>query len=134
VVREYTVPSDGQKEVFFRNLYSTLLDPYTTSPAYFCSIRMPIPVKWYVELQLFLIAAAWDSFGVLYSPSLPRIGSNDAIHQATCQAEEYLQYAITHVALLAVKMLAWFWGMKSIFEEYTPEQLLPRAKNGIKGD
>ncbi|KAG4427174.1 hypothetical protein IFR05_017343, partial [Cadophora sp. M221] len=55
VVREWTQPSDGQKEIFFRNLSGII--SYSSSTRKWYS-------DWYVMLQLWILFAAMDNWPV----------------------------------------------------------------------
>ena len=106
VVEESTDPADGQKELFFRNLSSALLD-MTAIPS-----RAPpplgVPLGWWVNLQLLVIFKAFDNYPVL-RPGL--VGT-------------FPTYSVLNTAAVLGLLL----GVRAAYEEYTPANRLSKEK------
>lgn len=102
IVREFTDPSDGQKEIFFRNLNSVIGDS-----------KMFIGARgWLLSLQLFMIFNQMDNFPVLLSFEwLPLIGGS-------------IETLFTHIVLMGSVVLGGLMGFKGVYEEYTPSRLM----------
>jgi quercetin dioxygenase-like cupin family protein len=102
VVKEWTDPADGQKEVFFRNLSSVILDCTKAGP----------PNEWWLTLQLFVVFWGLDNYPVFVALSwLPFIGP-------------MLEWALTHFLLFVAMLAGKLVGLKSAYGEYTPGKLL----------
>ncbi|KAI9850771.1 MAG: hypothetical protein M1838_005104 [Thelocarpon superellum] len=96
VVKEWTTPMDGQKEVFFRNLASVLLEP---------NLDGTFGKPW-LMLQLLVIFHGHDNYPVF--------------------VDGFAAYWITHVVLALAALLGLLLGFKPIYEEYTPKPLADR--------
>ena len=98
VVEEWTDPADGDKELFFRNLCSSIQD-MTANPS-----RAPpplgLPLDWWIWWQLLLIFREFDNYPVLHY----RIGSG----------------LTTYIVLGLAHLLGGIVGLKSWYKEYTP--------------
>jgi len=103
IVREWTDPIDGQKEIFFRNLNSAILDASATGPL----------SEFWLTLQLFMISAALDNYPVLWSgpKSLRFVGRE-------------IEWVVTHVVLFVAVVLGRALGLRAVWDEYTPVSLL----------
>jgi quercetin dioxygenase-like cupin family protein len=112
VVKEWTDPVDGEKEIFFRNLSSVIVDCTKTGP----------PVEWWLTWQLFVVFWGLDNYPVILDLSwVPLIGLR-------------LEWALTHIILLAAVLAGKIGGLKSVYEEYTPSKSLAGpAKGGSAG-
>ena len=99
IVEEWTDPADGQKELFFRNLCSALLD-MTVTPS---KVPAPswLPFGWWITLQLFLIFREYDNYPLLYTG----VASRPA----------------TYLALFAAAIFGQLLGLQSRYDEYTPD-------------
>jgi quercetin dioxygenase-like cupin family protein len=98
IVKEWTDPEDGEKEVFFRNLSSVIED----------ATKDRKPNEWSLTHQLFVIFRALDNFPVLVDLSyVPVVGKG-------------LEWAITHFVLGYAVLLGLVLGWKSVYPEYTP--------------
>jgi quercetin dioxygenase-like cupin family protein len=98
IVKEWTDPEDGEKEVFFRNLSSVIED----------ATRNGKPNEWSLTPQLFVIFRALDNFPVLVDLGyVPVVGKG-------------LEWAITHFVLGYALLLGLVLGWKSVYPEYTP--------------
>lgn len=123
IVQEWTDPGDGEKETFFRNLSSVIEQETKTGP----------PKEWWLTWQLFVIFWGLDNWPVLLSSgdipilggTLERLGLNG-----------WFEWGVSHVVLWAAALLGWVLGLKSVYEEYTPERLLRGRKRSSekKGD
>ena len=106
VVQEWTEPVDGEKEIFFRNLNSVIVDERGRGEA----------EGWWLMLQLWMVMAGVGDFPVLLT-GLPR------------RVESW----VTHVGLWdAVSLGGRWWGVGSVYEEYTHARML-EERNGRQG-
>ena len=107
VVEESTYPGDGQKELFFRNFSSALLD-MTSTPS-----RAPpplgLPLGWWINLQLFVIFKAFDNYPVLASGIAGTI--------------------LTYSALYGAAAIGSLLGVTATYNEYTPTDRLSKKKD-----
>ncbi len=104
VVREWTDPADGQKEVFFRMLNSFLVEPAPEG------LHSTPCLRWVVErvvvpLQVWVVFAAWDNWPVL-------VGRG------------WIGWVITHVVLRVASVLGGLVGLRSVYGEYVNEELM----------
>ena len=106
VMEEWTDPADGEKELFFRNLCSSLLD-MTASPS-----RAPPPfwlsLDWWITLQLLLIFREFDNYPLFYSGITSRLAT-------------YLILPLAH-------LLGLMLGLRARYSNYTPEVAAKKAK------
>jgi quercetin dioxygenase-like cupin family protein len=112
VVKEWTDPADGQKEIFFRNLSSVILDCTKDGP----------PNEWWLTWQLFVVFWGLDNYPVFLNLVwLPLIGT-------------MLEWALTHVLLFAAVLTGKIIGLKSAYGEYTPNKFLasPAAEKAAR--
>lgn len=101
-MKEWTDPADGQKEVFFRNLSSVILDCTKDGP----------PSEWWLTWQLFVVFWGLDNYPVFVALAwLPFIG-------------RMLEWALTHIVLFAAVLAGKLVGLKSAYGEYTPSKLV----------
>ena len=107
VVEEWTDPADGEKELFFRNLCSALLD-MTSFPS-----RAPPPtwlsVDWWILLQLFLIFREFDNYPLLYYGVTSRLA--------------------TYLILRIAQIFGLILGLRGHYNEYTPEKARVKGKH-----
>ncbi|OAL39045.1 hypothetical protein AYO20_01796 [Fonsecaea nubica] len=121
VVREWTMPRDGQKEIFFRMLNSFLTEAHPsslyTSPAMIPRWVTKWVEHWIVALQLFCIFDSWDNWPVL-------IGNDNG----------WLSWAVTHLVLRVASAIAFVLGLRGTYSAYVNDELLQRASqdNGPK--
>jgi hypothetical protein len=109
VVKEWTDPADGQKEVFFRNLSSVIQD--------WVSAEGP-KREWWLEWQLFVVFWGLDNWPVILRfGGIPIIGS-------------LLEWVITHVVMGLAVLVGRVIGLRSIYEEYTPRRLSEKRREG----
>ena len=106
VVQEWTFPPDGEKEVFFRNLNSIILDAEKTLP--WSTFRM----DWWIEWQIMSLCHGMDNFPVYVTDSR----------------------TVTHVFLFIAAWLGILLGISSRYREYTPTaiKLKPSYENEKK--
>lgn len=119
VVREWTMPEDGQKEVFFRVLNSFLTEPHPAS-MYQKPIFVPLWLKswleaWVIPLQLFCIFQAWDNWPVL-------VGDDSGL----------FSWTVTHAVLRIASMMGFLLGVRGTYEEYVTEELTVRVAESTK--
>lgn len=105
MVKEWTDPADGEKEVFFRNLSSVIVDCIKSGP----------PNEWWLTWQLFVVFWGLDNYPVLVSMTwVPLVGS-------------MLEWALTHLVLLVAVFAGKLIGLKSVYDQYTPGRRLTAA-------
>jgi hypothetical protein len=112
IVKEWTDPDDGQKEVFFRNLNSAIIDITEGDGG---------TLKYLLMLQLFVIFQASDNYPVVWSSHRNGIGNENTMRG--------IEWATTHIVLRAAVILGWIVGLRGMYADYTPLELLS-AKNG----
>ena len=109
IVREWTMPEDRQKEVFFRNLNSFLTEPQPSTMHQAPWILTWLE-RWVVPLQLFSIFRAWDNWPLVY-------GDDSGL----------LSWTVTHLVLGLCAGLGYILGLRPSYKEYVKEDLLLRA-------
>jgi quercetin dioxygenase-like cupin family protein len=116
VVKEWTDPADGQKEVFFRMLNSFLTEP---EPTKMHASVWPSFVEGWLErcvitMQLFAIFAACDNWPVMFGQE----GAFGSI--------------LTHLVLGTMGVLGqWLIGLRPVYDEYVSPDLRGRiSKTG----
>ncbi|KAI9701935.1 MAG: hypothetical protein M1836_001279 [Candelina mexicana] len=97
VVKEWTSPADGQKQIFFRNLSSVIQEDYN---------NVWMPMSWLITLQLFAIFGALDNYPVF--------------------VEGWTERWVTHMVLWTARLLSWALGLRGYYAEYTPGVLMER--------
>ena len=123
VVREWTEPGDGQKEVFFRMLNSFLTEP---RPEKICrqfgfplSRGEPLVEKWILLVQLLVIFRELDNWPVL---------------AGTTTRVDWLNWIITHAVLWFVSWAGWFLGLEARYVEYLGESTIERIDQKPRGE
>ena len=119
VVKEWTVPEDGQKEVFFRMLNSFLMEE-RPSNMYESPVTMPRWMRawverWVVVLQLFIIFRGLDNWPVL-------VGSGSG----------FFSWIVTHLVLTICSCFGHLLGLRALYREYVGEILAQRAMRDAK--
>lgn len=100
VVKEWTDPEDGEKEIFFRNLNSAILDATSNG--------LGKPNEWMLTWQLFTIFWQLDNFPVLISLGrFPIVG-------------EVLERWVSFLVLGVAALLGGIVGVRGVRDEYTP--------------
>jgi len=123
IVREWTAPADGQKEVFFRVLNSFLTEPSPSSlfevplQSFFALPPMPAWVRgwmedWIVVLQLFVVFRSWDNW-----PVLGLMGDDGG------WLWSWLSWLATHVVMGVCSAVGHVLGLRGMYSEYVPEEL-----------
>ncbi len=118
IVKEWTVPEDGQKEVFFRMLNSFLMEE-RPSELYDCRVMTPRWMrmwieKWVVMLQLFIIFWEWDNWPVL-------VGNGSGLSS----------WVATHLALWSCSCLGYLLGLKGLYREYVGDELVTKTSKDV---
>jgi hypothetical protein len=121
IVREWTVPEDGKKEVFFRMLNSFLTEDHPGSlyEAPGMVPRVPLRVasawieQWIVMLQLFAIFRSCDNWPVL-------VGDD-------C---DLFSRSVTHLVLAIATGIGYMLGLHGTYREYVNEDLIVRGQEG----
>ncbi|KAE8382693.1 hypothetical protein BDV26DRAFT_252987 [Aspergillus bertholletiae] len=98
VVQEWTDPTDGLKEVFFRNLNSVILEHSGTG--WFGSMGF--------ILQLWTIFHGLDNWPVVVDGPF------------------YVRWLLTHVAVGIGARFGALCGLRAVYDEYTPRELIDR--------
>lgn len=107
VVREWTDPADGQKEVFFRNLSSVIEEEVKTTGG---MVR-----GWWLEIQIWVVCSALDNFPVLVGFQwIPVMGN-------------LLESLVTHLFLWIAALVGHLVYLRGVYVEYTPKGLLDRV-------
>ena len=105
IVKERTVPADGQKEAFFRMVNSDLLEP---NPAKLHG-RLVWPLSllegmiegWTVMIQLYMIFRRFDNYPVL-------VGRSNGLFSRI----------VTHLVLWVATLVGYWLGLDSVYPEY----------------
>jgi mannose-6-phosphate isomerase-like protein (cupin superfamily) len=106
VVREWTDPEDGEKEVFFRNLSSVLLESETPGSEF---------RGFWLTLNLWCIFWGMDNWPVfLDCGNIPLVGS-------------WIEWAIAHFVLGLAMLVGGAMGLKCWYEEYTPTRPIGKS-------
>ncbi|KAE8398151.1 hypothetical protein BDV37DRAFT_37087 [Aspergillus pseudonomiae] len=98
IVREWTDPADGLKEVFFRNLNSVILGH--TGKGWLGSVMF--------MLQLWTIFHRLDNWPVVLDGPF------------------YTRWLLTHVVVGVGARLGAVCGLRAVYDEYTPRELIDR--------
>ena len=107
VIWERTEPVDGLKEIFFRNLISSLLDSSLGNPFSSESIHRRLAIR--DVLQFFVIFQSLDNYPVFWNG----IG------------KRYVTYSFLFIGNLLGRFL---FGLKPFYIEYTPEWFYEKQK------
>ena len=101
LVREWTDPADGDKEIFFRNMISTIIDNRSATGL--------LRNAW-VLLSLFTIMASHDNYPLIWAgPSWLGEGASRVVRRS-----------LTVPLLWGVSWVGWAVGCKGDYPEYTP--------------
>ena len=106
VVKEWTTPMDGQKEIFFRNLSSILEED---------SSEGLVGESW-ATLQLLVVMLGMDNYPVYFSVGGGELG-------------RLVEWIVTMTILWTAKMIGLGFGLNRFYEEYTPDEMVRRKKN-----
>lgn len=99
IVKEWTAPADGEKEVFFRNL-SSIIQEWSSSEG---------PKReWWLTLQLYVLFREMDNWPVILSSRCIPLFKNA------------FEWVITHVILFLASLLGSLMGLHGQYVEYTP--------------
>ena len=112
VAEEWTDPQDGEKEVFFRNIFSTAGEAQWKER------------RWggvLILLQMMLVMWELDNLAVLLD--LGEAGKGSGWRGA-------LETAVTYAFMWSAAMAGRALGLKAVNEEYTPRHLLKAGEKG----
>ncbi|KAB8205514.1 hypothetical protein BDV34DRAFT_100097 [Aspergillus parasiticus] len=98
IVQEWTDPADGLKEVFFRNLNSVILE--RSGKGWFGSVVL--------MLQLWTIFHKLDNWPVILDGPF------------------YVRWLLTHVVVGFGVRFGTLCGLRAVYDEYTPSELIDR--------
>ena len=122
VVREWTVPEDGQKEAFFRMLNSFLIeeDPASLYTAPRMTPRWVIGwiEQWVVMMQLFAIFRACDNWPVFVRGDTNTNGGSPGL----------FSWLVTHFVLNVSSGVGYVFGLRGRYGEYVADGLLDRRR------
>ena len=112
VAEEWTDPRDGEKEVFFRNIFSTAGETQWKE-------------SWWggvlILLQMMLVMWELDNLVVLWDLGGAGDGSGWKV---------LLETAVTYAFMWSATMIGRALGLKAVNEEYTPRHLLKAGEKG----
>ncbi len=112
IAEEWTDPADGQKEIFFRNLFSTALEPQPRSN-----------VSWlggsWKTLQIMCVMWEMDNYLVFVDIEGWRGGWR-----------ELVEAAFTYALMGCMMALGRLCGCRAVNDEYTPRYLIKRWETG----
>jgi hypothetical protein len=123
VVREWTEPGDGQKEVFFRMLNSFLTEPRPEKM--YRQLGFPLSLgevwveKWVVPVQLFVIFRELDNWPLLVG---------------TTKRVDWLDWTITHAVLWFVAWAGRLLELEARYVEYLGESIVERSGQKPQGE
>ncbi|KAL5321073.1 hypothetical protein ACEPPN_011883 [Leptodophora sp. 'Broadleaf-Isolate-01'] len=119
IVREWTQPSDGKKEIFFRNLSGII--SHSTQNGH---------PDWYVTLQLWILFATMDNWPVFFrAGNVPVFGG----WIERLGIARILEWGVTHVLLGVAGLVGRVSGVKGVWGAFTPE-MVDRREGGEKRD
>lgn len=107
IIWERTEPMDGEKEIFFRNLISSLVDSSLGNPFSAQSIRRRLSVR--DVLQFLVTFRALDNYPLIWNG----VG------------RRYISYLILSIGDFCGRT---FFGLKPFYIEYTPDHLWDKHK------
>ncbi|KAL2072702.1 hypothetical protein VTL71DRAFT_12045 [Oculimacula yallundae] len=116
IVREWTDPNDGQKEVFFRNLSGIIADDVERGEG-----------EWVLTPKLWKLFREVDNWPVFFEmwrvPVLGKVLERMSLGRV-------VEWGVTHGVLGLVCLGGWVLGMKGVREEYTPkkEEIVSRER------
>ncbi|CAD6583768.1 MAG: hypothetical protein ASARMPRED_001502 [Alectoria sarmentosa] len=106
IAEEWTDPADGQKEIFFRNIFSTLSEPqYQSNTSWLGEL--------WKTLQLMCVMWELDNYVVLVDFGGWRGGWRNLV-----------EAAFTYGVMGFLMTLGRIFGCKAVSEEYTPKHLI----------
>ena len=112
IAEEWTDPADGQKEIFFRNIFSTLLEPqYGPNVSRLGEL--------WRTLQIMCVMWELDNYLVLVD-----LGGRRGGWRALIEA------AFTFAVMGSMMILGRLCGCRAVSEEYTPRYLIKRWESG----
>lgn len=112
ILEEWTDPADGQKEIFFRNLFSTALEPqYQSNKSWLGEL--------WKTLQIMCVMWELDNYFVLVDFGGWRGGWR-----------ALLEAAFTYTVMGCMVTLGRLCGCRAVSEEYTPKHLIKRWESG----
>lgn len=112
IAEEWTDPADGQKEIFFRNLFSTALEPQS-------GFKFPWVGEPWKMLQIMCAMWELDNYLVLVD-----FGGWRGGWRALVEA------AFTYAVMGSMMTLGGLCGCKAVSDEYTPQRLIKRWEGG----
>lgn len=106
LVREWTDPQDGQKEVFFRNLAGVVSEP---KPTWVWGWLW----GWWIELQVWIVGGELDNYSAI-------IGGR----------WRWVEWVVVHAVCVAARVLGGVLGLRGVYGEYTPIELRREGRKG----
>ncbi len=112
IAEEWTDPADGQKEIFFRNIFSTLLEPQYKAEV------SRLGELWRT-LQIMCVMWELDNYVVFVDLEGWRGGWR-----------ALTEMAFTYAFMGCLMLLGRLFGCRAVHEEYTPKYLIERWESG----
>ena len=106
IVREWTSPTDGQKEIFFRNLSGII--------AYVIEHKHP---DWYLTLQLWTLFVKLDNWPVFFRAEQVPVFGAFLVRLSLGRAMEWV---VCHALLMGAVVVGRLFGIRGTLQEYTP--------------
>ena len=105
VAEEWTDPRDGEKEVFFRNIFSTALEPQWKE-------------RWWggILLALQMMLVMWELDNLIVLVDLGGAGDGSGW-------KGVVETAVTCAFMWLAAMTGRAFGLKAVYDEYTPKHL-----------
>ena len=106
IVREWTSPTDGQKEIFFRNLSGIIAHAIEQNHA-----------NWYLALQLWVLFARLDNRPVFFrAEHVPVVG----VFLMRLSLGRAIEWVVCHALLWGAVVIGRLFGVRGTLKEYTP--------------
>lgn len=133
IVEERTSPADHDKALFFWNLNGVIKNAPRMSRSKMI-VLVPGQVRGWlldmiVTLKLFVIFHHLDNFPVLLNA--PTLAQDASIAQSSNIRATFsrVDYILTHIILYIASWMGLAFGMKPVYEEYTPNSLYSSWSN-----
>lgn len=111
IAEEWTDPADGQKEIFFRNIFSTILEPQYDSDVFWLG-------ELWRTLQVMCVMWELDNYVVLVDLGGCRGGWRKVV-----------EAALTYIIMGLLMTLGRICGCKGVNEEYVPKHFIQKWGN-----
>lgn len=102
LVREWSDPKDGQKEVFFRNLAGIVFD--SPSGPWKSQVHKMLG-NWWMEWQLWVVFGSLDNYPAIFGGKWKSI-----------------EFVAVHILCMVLRFLGTAVGLRGEYDEYTPSE------------